>query len=142
MPGIDRKSKLKGYAFRLKPHQDLKVGILSFAKRKSIHAGIVLTCVGSLEQSHLRFANKKTGNVRKGYFEILSVSGTFSSRSVHLHMMIADKKGIVSGGHILEGNLVYTTAEFVVGHLSDLHFKREKDRHTGYEELTIKRREK
>src|SRR5687767_13925819 len=47
----------KVYVFRLRPHEDLKRSVFQFAKDHGIKAGIILTCVGSLEQVNLRFAN-------------------------------------------------------------------------------------
>jgi len=41
---------MKTYAFRLQPHQDLMAEIVAFGKANNIRAGVLLTCVGSLEQ--------------------------------------------------------------------------------------------
>ncbi len=45
--------------------------------------------------------------------------------------------GRVLGGHLLEGNRVYTTAELVIGELPELEFRRETDPVSTYQELTI-----
>src|SRR5687767_8512918 len=129
-------SAVKIHIVRLKPHDDLKRSIMAFAQKNNITAGIILTCVGSLEQYHLRFANQKNGKARKDFFEILSLTGTFSNTSCHLHLSIADSSGRATGGHLLEENFIYTTAEIALAELSDLTFERSIDPTYGYQELS------
>jgi len=130
------------YAFRLKPGEDLRGGILAFAKEKEIKAGAIVTCVGSLTQLHLRFANQPNGIKQNGHFEIVSMTGTFSDTSSHLHLSVSDSTGKTIGGHLLEGNRVYTTAELVIVDLKGVEFTREVDTTFGYQELFIKPRKK
>jgi uncharacterized protein len=130
------------FAFRLKPHQDLKNSLLDFANAHAIEAGTIITCVGSLEKTNLRFANQKEGVMQEGHFEITSLVGTFSASSAHLHLSIADECGKMQAGHVLDGNLVYTTAEVVVVDLTDLRFERETDLTYNYLELVVKERMK
>jgi predicted DNA-binding protein with PD1-like motif len=130
------------YVLRLKPHADLKQSILELAKANKIKAGVIITCVGSLEQYNLRFANQQTGTKATGHFEVLSLSGTFSDSAMHLHLAVADSTGKTIGGHLLDENLVYTTIELVVTDLTDLEFTREKDSTYGYQELGIKKKQK
>ena len=126
------------HVFRLKPHEDLKLSILEHAKTHGITAGIILSCVGSLEEFHIRFANEKVGKKQWGYFEIVSLTGTFSMTSSHLHISVSDSKGVTVGGHVMEGNHVYTTAEIAIGELPDLTFEREIDPTYGFPELVVK----
>lgn len=128
------------YVFRLKPHEDLKRSIMQFAREHRIRAGIVLTCVGSLEQVNLRFANQHNGTKKNGHFEIVSLTGTFSDSTCHLHAAVADSTGYTFGGHLLDENLVYTTAEIAIAELEDLSFDRVQDPTYGYQELMIRRR--
>ena len=128
------------YAFRLLPGQDLKKEIEAFVQAHSIQAGWVASGVGSLTDYHLRFANCKDGEHGKGYFEILSLSGTVSVSGVHLHLSIGDQKGHVTGGHLLRGNLVYTTCEIILAEAEDLVFTRENDGTTSWPELQINSR--
>lgn len=130
------------YVLRLKPHADLKQSIADFAKANAIKAGVIVTCVGSLEQYNLRFANQPDGTKATGHFEVLSLSGTFSDSGLHLHLSVADSVGNTIGGHLLDENLVYTTIELVVADLTDLEFTREVDSTYGYPELTVKRKKK
>jgi uncharacterized protein len=133
--------QLQVHVFRLQPHQDLKLAIIEYAKKNSISAGIILTCVGSLEEFHIRFANEKAGAKQWGHFEIVSLSGTFSATSSHLHISVSDPKGNTIGGHLLDGNLVYTTVEVAIGILPELRFEREIDTTYGFSELVIKQRQ-
>ena len=92
MKGQNYQTTLKAFAFRLTPHQDLKQEILLFAEKNKIRAGCIITCVGSLQQLHLRFANQEKEKLKKGFFEITSLVGTFSNSSAHLHLAVADPK--------------------------------------------------
>ena len=130
---------MKFHVFRLKPHEDLKQGILAFAKIHAIKAGCVVTCVGSLEHVHLRYARQENGLNQKGHFEIISLVGTFSEEYGHFHLSVADGAGKTTGGHLLDSNLVYTTAEIVVGEIPGTEFLREKDETHGYAELVVKK---
>ena len=127
----------KTHAFRLKPGQDLKNEILQYVKEKQIKAGWVSTCVGSLTNYNIRFANQPEGSSGSGHFEIVSLTGTVSVNGSHLHISISDSTGKTIGGHLLDSNIVYTTAEIVLLSSDDFIFKREKDGSTPWEELQV-----
>jgi uncharacterized protein len=132
-------STFRIYVFRLKPHENLKESILQFAQQNSIKAGIILTCVGSLEQINIRYANQEAGSKMKGMFEIVSCTGTFSDDNTsHIHLSVSNISGLTLGGHLLDENKIYTTAEIAVASLTDLQFLREVDPTYGYKELLIK----
>jgi len=137
---VNPSSDMRVYAFRLKPKDDLKKSILAFAEEKKINAGSIVTCVGSLEQFNIRFANQKKGELRKGFFEIVSLTGTFSNSSCHLHISLSDNTGVTLGGHLLDDNIIYTTAEIVILDLIDLKFARDLDSTYGFKELVITNR--
>jgi len=137
-----QRSKADFHVFRLKPKMDLRKSIVEFANEKHIRAGCIVSCVGSLEQYHLRFANQETGQLQTGFFEIVSFAGTFSKASCHLHISVADSNGHIFGGHLLDDNLIYTTAEIVVAELTDVEFNREVDATFGYKELVVLREKK
>lgn len=128
------------YALRLKPHDDVKNELLRFAREQNLKAAAIVSCVGSLEEAALRYANENTSTTSKGFFEIVSLTGTVTASSAHLHLSISDSKGITVGGHLMEGSKVYTTAEIVLVELTDLEFLRETDSTYGYKELIIKKR--
>ena len=132
-------SKLKGYVFRLSPHEDLKKSILQFAKTNKLQAGAILSAVGSLEQVNIRFANQPDGTIRSGFFEIVSLTGTFSEKSCHIHICVSDTTGQTLGGHLMDENLIYTTAEIVAVNLDGLKFERIADPTYNYKELVVRR---
>ncbi|MFZ6011304.1 MAG: PPC domain-containing DNA-binding protein [Bacteroidota bacterium] len=127
---------------RLTPHTDLKKAIMEYAEKHNMKAGIVLTCVGSLEQYHLRFAHQEKGSKSTGHFEIVSLAGTFSDSACHLHLSVSDSLGLTIGGHMLEGNLIYTTAEIALAELTDIEFARVTDPTYGFKELVVNPRHK
>jgi uncharacterized protein len=128
---------MKAIALRLNPQQDLKVELQNFVTQHDIEAACIITCVGSLTQAVLRLANQPEGTLYKGRFEIVSLVGTLSKHGSHCHIAIATSTGNTIGGHLLNGCLIYTTAELIIGILPHLKFTRELDETTGYQELTI-----
>lgn len=130
---------MKAHALRLQPQQDLKKELLAWAKTHNIKAAAVLTCVGSLTQFNIRLAKADTATLQKGFFEIVSLVGTVSNSGAHFHISVADSSGGVVGGHLLDENTIYTTAEIVLVELPELSFERRPDPQTGYVELQIDR---
>lgn len=129
---------MKIFATRLKPDQDLKTSVISFVEENNIKAGFILTAVGSLKQATIRFANQDNYQIFKEIFEIVSLVGTLSIHGVHLHISLCDKNGKTIGGHLVDGCIIYTTAEIIIGTSEDLIFMRNVDETTGYQELEIK----
>ena len=129
---------LKTYVFRLKPGNDLKKQITAFVKENNIKAGWISSGVGSLTQYHIRFANQSTGTKATGHFEIVSLMGTLSINGCHIHISICDSTGKTIGGHLLDENIVYTTAEIIIQVSDEFVFTREADETTLWKELQIK----
>ena len=127
----------KVYIFRLNPGEDLRKSIEAFVKEKNIIAGWINTCVGSLTDYTIRFANQREGGHGSGHFEIVSLTGTISVNGSHLHISISDSNGKTIGGHLLEGCKIYTTAEIVIGSTTSYEFTRKKDGTTEWEELQV-----
>lgn len=130
-------AKVISHVIRLLPGDDLKRSIQQFVLEKKIEAGWIVTCVGSLTRFAIRFANEKQDAIGTGYFEIITLSGTLSVNGSHLHIGIANDTGQTMGGHLMEGCIVYTTAEIVFAACSDIIFQRENDGTTHWKELTI-----
>lgn len=125
-------------ALRLKPDQDLRQSLKTFAEEQNVKAGFILTAIGSLKQATIRFANQSISTVLSDKFEILSLNGTLATSGIHLHISISDQEGKVIGGHLDNGCIIYTTAEIVIGASEDFTFIRTIDQQTGYKELEIK----
>jgi uncharacterized protein len=123
--------------FRLKPGQDLMNEIENYVAEHQIEAGCVLSAVGSLTHATLRLANRDYYNQYEGHFEIVAMTGTVALSGSHLHIAISDGDGQTTGGHLVPGCLIYTTAEIILGVLPDVIFKREPCELSGYDELVV-----
>lgn len=130
----------KTHAFRLKSGNDLRKEIESFVKANNIQAGWISCGVGSLTNYNIRFANQPDGSKDSGHFEIVSLIGTVSVNGSHIHISVSDSTGKTIGGHLLDSNLVYTTAEIVIQESDDFVFTREKDGSTPWEELQVRKK--
>lgn len=128
------------HAFRLKPGADIRKEIEAYLKANNIHAGWISSCVGSLTQYNIRFADQPNGSKDSGHFEIVSLVGTLSINGSHIHISVSDSTGKTIGGHLLDSNFVYTTAEIIIQEDKGFVFTREKDGSTPWEELQIKRK--
>lgn len=116
---------MRAHAVRLTPGTDLKQALAGIARERGIRAGCILTCVGSLSRARLR-APGSAGQTEAllafdGPMEIVSCVGTLGpDGDVHLSLSLAD--GSCVGGHLMEGCLVHTTAEVVMGELPNVEF--------------------
>lgn len=122
---------------RLCPGDDLKLSLENFARENAITAGWIMSGVGSLNQIAIRFANQNEPFLGKGFFEILTLTGTISENGSHIHISVADREGKVMGGHLMPGNIIYTTAELIIGSSPEYIFRREKQEGTPWAELQI-----
>lgn len=125
------------HVLRLLPGNDLRLAIEKFVNENKIEAGWIVTCVGSLTEYSIRFANQKKAANDNGYFEIVNLIGTVSVNGCHLHICIANNKGKTIGGHLMYGCKIYTTAEIVLVESGNYIFTREKDDDTNWKELHI-----
>ena len=128
---------MRTYALRLRPGQDLRQQLTAFTQEHQIKGAAIVTCVGSLTTTTLRLANQSGPSVYHGHFEIVSLVGTLSVNGSHVHLSVSDSTGRTLGGHLLDGNIIYTTAELVIGVLDELDFRREPDPVSTYNELAI-----
>jgi predicted DNA-binding protein with PD1-like motif len=133
-------SSMSVRALRLGPGADLRKALSRFARENRLRAGVVLTCVGSLSRVVLRLADQPEGTTFEGKREIVSLVGTLSPDGDHLHLAVSDSTGRTVGGHLLDGSIVYTTAEIAVGEIDGLAFARVKDPVTTYDELAVRKR--
>ncbi len=120
---------------RLEPGEDLRPTLHSWATSANIEAAAVVSAVGSLSAAHLRFAGRADGIVLTGDLEVCSFSGTLSKHGLHLHLSIADRDGVMVGGHLLPGCIVRTTMELVIQQVDGVRMARVKDAVTTYDEL-------
>jgi predicted DNA-binding protein with PD1-like motif len=136
-PAAVPSSPMRTYALRLAPGQDVRQQLQAFVQANQIKAATIVTGVGSLTTARLRLANQEGATEYRGHFEVVSLVGTLSVNGSHLHLSISDSTGRTLGGHLLDGNLVYTTLEVIVGVLEELDFRRETDPVSTYQELAV-----
>lgn len=117
----------------------------------NISAASIVSTVGSLKVTNIRYAAQSEGQSFTGHFEIVSLVGNIdlqdasadgSKGSGHVHISVSDGSGATLGGHLLEGNVVYTTAEITLLELPSARFYRDLDNApggSGYYELKIAR---
>ena len=134
------RSEVRALVVRLRPGEDLKRELDALAEREHIEAGAIATCVGSLERVALRFADQHDTTEIEGRHEIVSLVGTLARGGSHLHLAVSDGQGHTTGGHLMEGGRVYTTAEVVVLVFPDVRYARELDPRYGYHELVVRPR--
>lgn len=121
---------------RLQPDKDVYTELKALVDEYKIQAAVILSLVGSLKEATLRYANQEKGTTIAGPLEIVSATGTLGISGLHVHASVADKNGQTYGGHLLKGNLVYTTCEIVLHDFSnEWKFERVLDVTTGYPEL-------
>lgn len=124
-------------ALRLGPGEDLRRSLSHYCIDHNIDAAYVLSAVGSLAKAMIRFADQLEGNWLEQRLEIIALNGTLSRYGLHLHIALSDGAGQLLGGHLLDGSLIYTTAEIVLGIVPGVRFERDIDPATGYLELAI-----
>ena len=137
------------HVLRLAPNEDLLESLWKYARVKEINAASIVSTVGSLKQFNIRYANQEEGEMKKGHFEIVSLVGNIDFQDVdnpnyvpsgHVHISVADESGSGFGGHLLSGNLIYTTAEITLLEIKDGIFTRRIDDGadgSGYAELQV-----
>lgn len=125
------------YVFRLHPGDDLLLKLEKFVSTHRLSSAIVLTTAGSLASVRLRMANQhKPVFLPQGHYEIVSLVGTLGPEGSHLHMSVSNEHGETFGGHLVQGNLVYTTAEVAIATMKHCIFHR-KMADSGYRELAV-----
>lgn len=132
------KSSLEAHVLRLSPDEDPKLALMNYVRENKILSASLVSAVGSLKVTAIRFANQKETVKLDGFREIVSLSGTLGATSgSHLHLSASDAKGVTLGGHLVEGSKVYTTLEIVLLSYPEIVFDRVLDPKTTFEELTV-----
>lgn len=132
----------RSYVVRLRPGQDVKVELTRFARAKGLRAASIVSAVGSLTNVALRFANRPGTTRLSGHFEVVSLSGYLAAGEFHLHMAVSDGEGKTVGGHVMKGNLVYTTLVVAIDEHLHLRYRRQYDPASKYQELVIEERQR
>ena len=126
-------------AFRLSPGEDLLEGLTEACKTHELNNGLILTGIGSLRSA--RFFNpiplpdRKIGHgygdpiALHGPIELVSTSGMVCKGDkgetlFHVHCNFSDANGNGWGGHLIDGNRVLITADFVLGEVEGMSMGR------------------
>jgi predicted DNA-binding protein with PD1-like motif len=128
--------KQKSIVERLKPGDELQSALKRIATEHKMKAGVIISAVGSLSVASLRLAGANEATTIAGPLEVVSITGTLSDKSMHVHVSASDSTGKTIGGHLMNGCKVFTTIELVILDLSDeWTFDRQTDDTTKYLEL-------
>ena len=131
---------MKEHALRLTKGQDLKIEIINYCKEHDIDTAVVLSSVGCIYQYRMRMAGGKEVKEGQGEYEIISLNGTISKAKAHLHLGISDNMMKMYGGHLMDGTLINTTCELILGELEEYQSIRKFDDTTGYDEISFERK--
>ena len=131
---------MKTYAVRLRRGSDLLRSIEAFCAERGIKAGVLLSGVGCVTKARVRDASGVTIVDIDEPMEIVSLMGTVSETRCHLHIAFSKEDLSVVGGHLVEGCIINTTCELVIGEQEGYVYDVEFDEETGYDELIIRER--
>lgn len=134
-----RENNVRVHTLRLEPGMDLNQSLAAVVQEHGWQAASISTCVGSLTDFVIRPANQRELIELQGHFEIVSLTGTFSEAGTanHLHIAVSDSMGQTIGGHLMDGNMIYTTAEVVLLIHEQEVFTRPIDPRTTWDELVV-----
>ena len=128
-------SIMETFITRLHPGADLKESLDQWAKENNVAAAMIVSGIGSLSIAAIRYADQPAATMIDGPLEIISLQGIVSHHGSHIHMSVADARGIVRGGHLKEGSIIRTTAEIGLIITEKWTLERVQDAETGYVEL-------
>jgi len=106
------------FFIKLEPNDDIFDSLTEAIAENSIQTGF-FTAIGALNTAILGYYlvdQKKYKTITlEGNYEIVSCSGNVSLKDgapmIHAHLVVADQKGCVFGGHLLVGNKISITGE-------------------------------
>ena len=99
---------------KLAPGSDLRLSLEDLSRREGIH-GFVLGVVGNLTRAAFQCPGQSEPTVLEGDLEVITLNGTLSPDSVHLHLSLSDGACQVWGGHLEPGTIVQKGADVLVG---------------------------
>ena len=99
---------------KLAPGSDLRLSLEELAQRDGI-SGFVLGVVGNLTKASFQCPGQAEPTVLEGDLEVITLNGTFSPESVHLHLSLSDGACQVWGGHLEPGTIVQKGVELLIG---------------------------
>ena len=124
---------------RLRRGDDLLVKLQEWAAEEQIELAVILSAVGCVTRARLRDASGVTIRSVDEPCEIVSATGTVSAKRCHVHVSLSKEDLSTVGGHLVEGCLINTTCELVLGLVEGWRCGVEQDRETGYDEIVFER---
>lgn len=137
-----RVSSYEGHAGRLiqasiRRGTDLVNGIIEICRQQEIRTGIILSCIGSLQNAEISWpvpAQTKRGSARipptviPGPIELVSGQGVVCALqecpAIHFHGTLVDRWGRVWAGHILrDGNPILSTMDVTIQEIFGVHME-------------------
>jgi predicted DNA-binding protein with PD1-like motif len=112
--------------------ETLLEGIRAVAKEASIHTGILLSGIGSLQKG--RFHTVSSNDLPPtneyielpGPLEITNYTGIIAAYEPHVHITFMDAQRRMYGGHLEEGCEILTLAEFSILRIPGLRLVRRR----------------
>ncbi|ABM78497.1 PCC domain-containing protein [Prochlorococcus marinus] len=105
---------MRSLPLKLAPGSDLLISLQKIAQEQN-SSGFVLGVVGNLSRAAFQCPGQSGPTVLEGNLEIITLNGTVSPNSVHLHLSLSDSACQVWGGHLEPGTLVLKGADLLVG---------------------------
>ncbi len=107
---------MRSLPLKLSAGSDLRKSLQEMAQEQN-RSGFVLGVVGNLSRAKFQCPGQSGPTVLEGNLEIITLNGTFSPNSVHLHLSLSDSACQVWGGHLEPGTIVLKGADVLVGFL-------------------------
>lgn len=131
-----KSSPLVAHALRLLSGEDLRQALIRFACDTHLTAACVLSFFGTLKVAVLHMPGGSHPQTIEGSLLITALSGNLSQNGCHLLLSVSDSNRIFSG-FLLDGCIIQTTAEIILGELSEMSFSYSSDARTRQSELSI-----
>ena len=124
---------------RLRCGDDLLLELQKIAREEQLELAVILSAVGCVTHGRVRDASGVTVRDIAEPCEIVSATGTVSSKRCHVHVSFAKEDLSTVGGHLVEGCCINTTCELVLGVVDGWRCGVEQDAETGYDEIVFMR---
>ncbi|KGG12384.1 MULTISPECIES: PCC domain-containing protein [Prochlorococcus] len=138
MPNITLINSTSAFDLELKPGDDIKEEIITITSQHDL-TGYIGGVVGNLSKATFKCPATDRNSVSEGNLEIISLNGTFSGSTCHLHLSFSDSECNVFGGHLENGSIVLKSANILLSILDKSTIKKEQhiSKHTGKTRLQL-----
>jgi len=113
----------KIHFLKLEKGDDILSSIIKYCENKELKSGALLG-LGAVEKASLGFFDMNSKTYLKNNYdfnaEIVNCTGNIAQNGktgeymAHIHMIIGDREGRTYGGHVLPGNPISVTGEFII----------------------------